>query len=60
MLPLARAEGLDHVVITTDLDNLPSQRVIVANGGVLVEQFRKPAQYGGKESLRYRIDTGRG
>jgi hypothetical protein len=26
-----------------------------ANGGVLVERFIKPAQFGGTEGLRYRI-----
>ncbi|WP_284619251.1 GNAT family N-acetyltransferase [Aquabacterium humicola] len=56
LLPEARAVGLPHVIITTDLDNTASQRVIEANGGVLVERFDKPAQFGGKAGLRYRID----
>lgn len=47
--------GLKYVEITTDLDNLGSQRVIVANGGVLHERFTKTAHHGGTESLRYRI-----
>jgi predicted acetyltransferase len=55
LLPLARAEGLAHVDITTDLDNLASQRVIEANGGQLVERFRKPAAFGDAEGLRFRI-----
>jgi len=55
MLPLARAEGLRYVELTTDPDNLPSQRVIEANGGVLVERFVKPPQFGSKPGLRYRI-----
>lgn len=55
MLPHARAEGLAFVEITTDASNIASQRVIAANGGQLVEQFRKPADYGGAESLRFRI-----
>jgi predicted acetyltransferase len=55
MLPLARAEGLRYVEITTDPENLPSQRVIEANGGVLVERFVKPPQFGSKPGLRYRI-----
>lgn len=50
-----RAEGLSYVELTTDADNLPSQKVITANGGVVVEAFRKAAAYGGAESLRYRI-----
>jgi predicted acetyltransferase len=55
LLPEARAEGLPFVEITTDLTNIASQRVIEANGGVLFERFNKPAQFGGAESLRYRI-----
>ncbi len=54
-LPLARAEGLRYVEITTDPDNFASQRVIEANGGILFEHFVKPAQLGGKPGLRYRI-----
>jgi len=55
MLAEARAVGLPHVEITTDPSNLASQRVILANGGVLVERFVKPAQFGGTPGLRYRI-----
>lgn len=55
LLDDARAEGLPWVVLTTDVDNLASQRVITANGGTLVERFIKPASFGGHESLRYRI-----
>jgi predicted acetyltransferase len=60
MLDHARAEGLEHVEVTTDLDNVASRKVIEANGGRLVEAFRKPAAYGGKESLRFRIPIHRG
>lgn len=55
LLPAARQEGLAYVELTTDADNVASQRVIAANGGKLVEEFRKPAVYGGAESLRFRI-----
>lgn len=55
LLPDAAQEGLEFVEITTDIDNLPSQRVIEANGGILVERFDKPAAFGGTPSLRYRI-----
>ena len=55
LLPDAKAVGLAYVDITTDPDNIASQRVILANGGVLVERFKRPAQYGGTEALRYRI-----
>ncbi len=54
-LPEIKAEGLPFVEITTDPENIPSQRVIMANGGVLVERFIKPAQFGSKPGLRYRI-----
>lgn len=55
MLPLARAQELPFVWITTDPDNTASQRVILANGGVLVERFDKGSAYGHKPGLRYRI-----
>ena len=55
MLPEARAVGLPYVEITTDPENIASQRVIEANGGVLVEHFTKPPQFGGKPGLRFRI-----
>jgi predicted acetyltransferase len=56
LLPDARRQGLDYVEITTDPDNVASQRVITACGGRLVEHIRKPEAFGGTESLRYRID----
>jgi predicted acetyltransferase len=52
----AAAMGLPWVELSTDADNIPSQRVILNNGGYLLGRFRKPAVYGGAESLRYRID----
>jgi predicted acetyltransferase len=55
LLPLARAEGLAWVELTTDPDNLASQRVIEANGGTLTRSFRKAPAYGGGTALRYRI-----
>ena len=55
LLAEARSEGLPYAVVTTDETNIASQRVIEANGGVLVERFIKPSQYGSKPSLRYRI-----
>ena len=56
ILPHARAEGLRYVEITTDPENLASQRAILANGGVLIERFTKPAQYGHAKGLRFRIN----
>ena len=55
LLPDVRKEGLAYVELTTDVTNVASQRVIVANGGQLIEQFQKPAQYGGVPGLRFRI-----
>jgi predicted acetyltransferase len=52
----AAAEGLRYVEITTDPDNLASQRVIEANGGVLIEEFAKPPAFGRKRGLRYRVN----
>jgi len=56
LLPDARARGLTYVELTTDPDNVPSQRVVTSNGGYLVERFTKAAVYGGGEALRWRID----
>ena len=56
MLDDAAAEGLPFVMLTTDIDNEASQRVIRANGGVAVEQFTKDAMYGGTCGVRFRID----
>jgi RimJ/RimL family protein N-acetyltransferase len=44
-------EGLRYIEITTDPENIPSQRVIEANGGRLVERFTKPEQFGGTVGL---------
>jgi predicted acetyltransferase len=56
MLDEVRPLGLRHVELTADPDNPASQRVITANGGVLVERFVTAAAYGCRESLRFRID----
>jgi predicted acetyltransferase len=55
ILPDAKALGLEYVEMTTDPENIASQKVMLANGATLVERFTKPAQYGGKEGLRFRI-----
>lgn len=55
-LPLARAEGLRWIELTTDEDNLASQRVITANGGVLRDRFTKPAAFGSTPGQRWRIE----
>ncbi|MGA8575430.1 MAG: GNAT family N-acetyltransferase [Candidatus Cybelea sp.] len=56
ILPEARKEGLPYVEITTDLDNEASQRVILANGGVLIEEFSAGRAHGDSVKLRYRIN----
>ena len=56
MLPLARAEGLPWVELTTDLGNHASRRVIEKNGGWLLETFDKPSTNGAGVALRFRID----
>lgn len=55
MLAEARHEGLAYVELTTDPDNEPSQKVILANGGKFIERFRAGAAYGDKEEFRFRI-----
>ncbi|NDC39172.1 MAG: GNAT family N-acetyltransferase [Proteobacteria bacterium] len=56
MLVEAAAVGLPFVELTTDSDNIASQRVIKAAGGYLHESFIKPAQFGGGPGLRFRIN----
>lgn len=47
--------GLPYVELTTDPDNLASQKVITANGGELVGGFEKGPQYGGGDGLLFRV-----
>jgi predicted acetyltransferase len=58
MLPEAAAVGLRYVEISTGVDNIASQRVIEANGGVLVEEFVTLPSLGSKRELRYRVQIG--
>ena len=55
LLDEIRPLGLPSVELTTDDDNLGSQRVIEANGGELVERFTTLPALGGTPSRRYRI-----
>ncbi len=55
LLPLAWRQGLEHVEVVTEPDNIGSRRVVAACGGVLVERFRTDPAYGGVEKLRFRI-----
>ena len=56
VMPRLRALGLPFIELTTDADNLPSQRVILANGGRLVRSFDKPASFGGGKGLLFQLD----
>jgi predicted acetyltransferase len=57
LLPHVQAIGLPYIEVTTDPDNLPSQRVIERAGGVLVERFVPPPAFGASELLRYRVEV---
>lgn len=50
------AEALNYVELVTESSNIPSQKVIEANGGELIERFHDSNAHGGAESLRYRIE----
>jgi predicted acetyltransferase len=56
LLPELRAVGLPYVELTTDPGNEPSQKVVTANGGVLVDDRDKGAAYHGDRVLVFRID----
>lgn len=56
MLEEVTSTGLPWVILNTDPENLASQRVIEAAGGVLIERYTKPVALGGSEGLRFRID----
>ena len=56
MLPEARRRGLAYVELTTDPDNVASQRVILACGGTFISRFQESKAYGGSDGLRFRID----
>lgn len=55
MLPEARAIGLDYLDVVTDADNTPGRKSIEKNGARLLDEFQKPAIYGGMAAVRYRI-----
>ena len=58
LLSEARVIGLPYVEVTTDPDNAASQKTILNCGGVLFEHFIKPAQFGSKPGVRFRIPVG--
>lgn len=55
MLPIASELGLPYVEVTTSPENIASQKGILANGCVLLEEFEMLAMHGGGQGLRYRI-----
>jgi predicted acetyltransferase len=55
ILPDAREQGLRYVDICTVPDNIISQKVVVANGGELVEKFVPPRSVGRALEYRFRI-----
>lgn len=58
LLEEARDLGLAFVTLTTQPGNVASQKVILANGGELIERFALPKCYGEGEELRFRIALG--
>jgi predicted acetyltransferase len=56
LLPLARAQGLTWVELTTDRDNSASQRVVAKNGGYVLAEEDGSALHGCAAVLRWRID----
>ena len=55
LLDQAKQRDLEHVELTTEPGNLPSQKVILANGGRRIGPRRKIAAYGGAEELLFQI-----
>lgn len=59
LLPEAKKVGLPYVELTTEPENITSQKTILSCGGILIERFKKDKAYGdaeGSETLRYRIE----
>jgi predicted acetyltransferase len=56
LLPYARTQGLRHIEITTDPDNIAAQKTIERCGGLLVEQSSGRGRIGDMVILNYRID----
>jgi predicted acetyltransferase len=57
LLPDAALEGLRHVEICAEADNVASRRVVERNGGVLVEEFVTLPALGSRREVRYRVPT---
>lgn len=55
ILPYAQELGMSFVEIVADVENVISQKVILSNGGVLLEEFTKSILSGGGQAYRYRV-----
>ena len=55
MLPIAQEYGLPYVELMTRPDNVPSQRVVIACGGVLLGELTTPPEDGSRPFLHWRI-----
>ncbi len=51
-LKRAKGIGINNVLITCDLENIPSKKIIEANGGILQEEYSLE----GKKKLKFTID----
>lgn len=56
ILPVARGEGFSRVQLTCDEENVPSQKVILANGGVLVGKIEHQDRPG-RFKLKFWVPT---
>lgn len=55
MLEQVKPLGLEFVQLNAQPHNLPSQKVIIANGGIFTGRIRMPEAYGGKDDFQFRI-----
>lgn len=55
LLPELQGRGLPWIELTTDEDNIASQKVIERNGGERIERIQYGPEYGGGLGFRYRI-----
>lgn len=52
-LKKAKDLGIDDAIITCDIENIPSRKIIEANGGVLEKKYR----YNNKKKLKFHVKT---
>lgn len=56
LLPMAREQALSYLVVSTQPENVASQKVILNNDGRFLDVIKPPEFYGHAEEWRYRID----